>query len=62
MKLITAFSLAAKKQSELEVLFRLASEELLQTEPDTIERANALGSLQNISRAMAALRMGGPKF
>jgi hypothetical protein len=62
MKLITAFALAAKKQSELEALFRQVSEELVATKPHSIERENALGSLQNIKRAMAALRMGGPKF
>ncbi len=62
MKLITAFELAAKKQPELEALFRQVSEELTQTEPHSVERAQALSSLQNVQRAMSALRMGGPKF
>jgi hypothetical protein len=61
MKLTTEFNLAAKEQSELEVLFRQVSEELVSTEPHSIERARALGSLQNISRAMATLRMKGPQ-
>lgn len=62
MKLVTAFQLAAKKQPELEALFRQVSEELTQTEPHSVERAQGLTSLQNIQRAMATLRMGGPKF
>ena len=62
MKLVNAFELAAKKLSELEALFSQVSEELTATEPHSVERAQALGSLQNIQRAMAALKMGGPKF
>jgi hypothetical protein len=62
MKLITASELANKNLSELNVLYRMISEELAETEPDSVERANMIASLANISRAIAARRMSGPRF
>ena len=62
MKLITAAELANKTLSQLQTLYRMISEELAETEPCDIERANMLASLENISRAITAHRMSGPKF
>lgn len=62
MKLITASELAGKTLSQLSDLYRMISEELAQTEPDSIERANMIASLKNISLAIASRRMSGPKF
>jgi len=60
MRLIIASELANKSQSQLSALYRLVYEELMATEPDSIERANARASLDNISRAIAALRLKAP--
>jgi hypothetical protein len=62
MKLITASELANKTLSQLIVLYRMISDALAQTEPCSSERANMIASLENISRAIAACRMSGPKF
>jgi hypothetical protein len=64
MKLITASELANKSLSQLQVLYRMISDELYETEPCSIERANMIASLEVISRAMTARRvsMSGPKF
>lgn len=62
MKLITASELATKTLAQLHTLYRVISEELAETEPYDIERANMLASLENISRAISAHRMSGPKF
>jgi len=62
MRLITASELAYKNLSQLSALYRMISEQLAETEPDSIERANMLASLENISRAITARRMSGPKF
>jgi len=62
MKIITAAELANKNLSHLSFLYRMISEELAQTEPHSSERANMIASLANISRAIAARRMSGPKF
>jgi len=62
MRLITASELANKTLSQLNVLYRMISEKLAETEPDSIDRANMIASLANISRAIAARRMSGPKF
>ena len=62
MRLITASELANKTLSQLHVLSRMISDELYETEPCSIERANMIASLENISRAIAAHRMSGPKF
>lgn len=53
-KLITAADLAGKTIPELRVLFRAAHDDLARSEPDSPERRNALASLENISRALAA--------
>ena len=62
MKLIIASELANKNLSQLHYLYRMISEELAETEPCDIERANMIASLQNIARAIAAHRMSGPRF
>ena len=62
MRPITASELAYKNLSQLSALYRMISEQVAETEPDSIERANMLTSLENISRAIAARRMSGPKF
>jgi hypothetical protein len=62
MKLITASELANKTLSELITLYRMISEELAQAEPCNSERENMIATLANISRAIAARRMTGPKF
>ncbi len=48
MSLITRFEMAAKKESELHSLLRKAFNELAKSDPDTIERTNALASIENI--------------
>jgi len=62
MRLITAAELANKSLSQLNALYRMVSEELADTEPCSINRANMIASLENISRAIAAFRMRGPRF
>lgn len=54
MQLITAFQLANQNDRQLSKLFRRVSQELARTEAQSIERAKALASLENISLAMAA--------
>ncbi len=48
MRLVTKFELAAKNESELHGLLRNAFNELAKSEPNTIERTNALISIENI--------------
>jgi hypothetical protein len=60
MKLITASELATKSLSQLHTLYRMISDELADTEPCSIERANMIASLENISRAIAAARLAPP--
>ncbi|MGB8362969.1 MAG: hypothetical protein ACLQUZ_05155 [Rhizomicrobium sp.] len=60
MKLITASELANKSLSQLIALYRMTSDELAEREPCCIERANMIASLENISRAIAALRLRPP--
>jgi hypothetical protein len=62
MRPITASELANKNLSQLSALYRMISERVAETEPDSIERANMIASLENISRAITARRMSGPKF
>jgi hypothetical protein len=62
MKLITAVELANKTLPELIALYRMISEELAQTDPCSSEREHMIASLANISRAITARRMSGPKF
>ena len=59
MKLISAFELIGRSKSDLHNLFREVSQNLVQTDPGTAERRNALGSLENIAHARAVhLAMG----
>ena len=53
MKLITAQQLTGIRKNELSDLFTCMSRELANTNADTIERAKALASLENISHALA---------
>ena len=62
MRLITASDLASLTLSQLSALYRMISDELAETEHDSIERANMLASLKIISRAIASRKMSGPKF
>ncbi len=62
MKLITTFELACKSLPELLVLYTMICEALADTEPCSVERANMIATLANISRAIAARRMRGPKL
>ena len=50
MKLITRFELAAKNVSELRLLHKEVFNSLVRSEPLTMERVNALASLENIER------------
>lgn len=52
--LITAQDLAGKTKTELSGLHRHFVDALIRSEAGTVERRNALASLENISRAMAA--------
>ncbi len=53
-KLITANELAGKSIPELRAVYRAAHDDLVRSEPGSPERRNALASLENISRALAA--------
>jgi len=57
MQLITACELSHQNDNELSALFHDVSRKLARTEPHSIERAKALASLENISRAMGARRL-----
>ena len=57
MKLITSHELAGRTHEELRALFNTISKELARTETGTPERRNALGSLENIGRAMCRKHM-----
>lgn len=48
MKLITRFELAAKNTTELRGLHKEVFNTLVRSEPKTLERVNALASLENI--------------
>jgi len=50
MKLITRFELASKSDGELRGLYRKAFNALIQSAPESAERRNALGSLENLTR------------
>lgn len=60
MRLITAAELDQQPECVLHSKFLRVSQELAQTEEHTTERANALGSLENINRAIIARRQRGP--
>jgi hypothetical protein len=48
MKLITRFELAAKSDQELHGLLRHCFNELARSQPASVERSNALVSIENI--------------
>ena len=50
MRPITRFEIAAKNESELYSLLREAFNELARSERYTMERTNALASIENIQR------------
>lgn len=54
MRLITSFELAAKNTNELYGLHRKVFNELAKSEPHTLERVNALASLENIENELAS--------
>jgi len=60
MRLITTAELEDQPESVLYSKFYTVSQELAQTEEHTTERANALGSLENINRAIIKRRLRGP--
>lgn len=53
MKLIVASELETRTYAELSAIYSGVSKFLVQSKPHTMERANAIGSLENVSRAMA---------
>jgi hypothetical protein len=59
MRLISNHELQQRSESELSALFRTVSEALVRTGRGSPERRNALGSLENISRARAARMTAG---
>ncbi|PCI54065.1 MAG: hypothetical protein COB36_11205 [Alphaproteobacteria bacterium] len=54
MKLVTRFELAAKNENELHGLLRMVFNKLAKSEPHTLERLNALASLENIENELAS--------
>ena len=54
MRLITRFELAAKSKNELYGLHRKVFNELAKSKPRTLERVNALASLENIEHELAS--------
>tara|TARA_R100000789_G_scaffold98887_2_gene103833 strand:+ start:14367 stop:14564 length:198 start_codon:yes stop_codon:yes gene_type:complete len=52
-KIFTAAALDQRSLPELRTLFRKAHDELVSSEVGSIDRCNALASLENISRAIA---------
>lgn len=60
MRLITAAELDQQPETALQSKFFTISQKLAQTKENTTERANALGSLENINRAIIARRIKGP--
>ena len=50
MKLISRFELANLSLEELHGIYRQVFNALVQSPPHTLERSNALGSLENIGR------------
>ena len=60
MRLMTRFELAAKSENELYALYREVFNRLAQSEPNTLERTNALASLENIEREIHARQKPSP--
>jgi len=54
MRLVTRFEMAAKNENELHGLLRNAFNELARSKPHTIERTNALVSIENIQCEMTS--------
>ncbi len=54
MRLITRFELAAKNITELRGLHKEVFNALARSEPLSLERANALASLENIENELAS--------
>ncbi|MCU7860082.1 MAG: hypothetical protein KZQ86_09685 [Candidatus Thiodiazotropha sp. (ex Lucinoma kastoroae)] len=54
MRLVTRFEIAAKNENELHGLLRNAFNELAQSEPHTIQRTNAMASIENIQREIVS--------
>ena len=54
MKLITRFELASRSISDLRGLYRATFDALVQSDPDSPERRNALAALENITAEIAA--------
>jgi hypothetical protein len=61
-RLLTAFELQRRTQTELHVLFRQASQALARSRTGSPERRLALASLENISHALALSLTAGPGF
>jgi hypothetical protein len=53
MKVVSAFELYKRSESELAALFHNVSQNLARSERESAERRNALASLENIARARA---------
>lgn len=54
MRLITRFELAAKSTTELRSLHKEVFNAMVRSEPRTLERVNALASLENIEIELAS--------
>lgn len=54
MRLVTRFEMATKNENELHGLLRNAFNELARSEPNTMERTNALASIENIQREIGS--------
>ena len=50
MNLITRFDLASKSDDELRGLYRKIFNALVQSDPESAERRNALASIENLTR------------
>ena len=54
MRLITRFELAAKNTTELSSLHKEVFNAMVRSEPRTLERVNALASLENIENELVS--------
>ena len=54
MKLITKFELATKSKTELHGLLREIFNELARSEPYTMERTNAIASIENVRKEISS--------
>lgn len=61
-RLLTTFELQRHTASELNALFRQASQALARSAAETPERRIALASLENISRVLAFSLAAGPGY